>query len=74
MERISVSTELKFRALLARSDEVRENGGQAEVSTSKWYEEKPPLDQVARRAKGLGCDVVSIETVVITIETYAVED
>ena len=74
MESVSVNTETKFRALLARSEDVRINGGQAKVETSKWYDEKPPLDQVKRRAISKGCDMISIETVTITIETYAVEE
>lgn len=66
-------THSMYRALLANADDVAKNGDNAEVSTSHWYDEEPPMDELVKKAKELDKDVITIETHTITLRNYEVK-
>jgi len=64
---------VQHRALLSRAEEVAEKGDQAEVVSSYWYDEEPPLKEVVKTAKERGFDVITIESVTTVQKGYEVE-
>lgn len=70
---ITTATEIKHRAILTNAKEFKEKGPEAESLSTKWYDKKPPMDQVMKEAKEQEFDLVIIESVEITMNSYVVE-
>lgn len=74
MEPITNETETRYRALMTNSKEFKEKREEAIAKSTKWYDEKPPLEIVKEEAKKEGFDMVIIESMVVTMEVYEVKE
>lgn len=66
-------TRTSYRALLSNAEDVADNGEQAEVMTTRWYDKELPMDELIKEAKENDKDVITIETETITQRSYEVQ-
>lgn len=74
MKPIKTQTDVKHRALLTDSKEFNEKGPDAEITTTRWYDQELPLDTIKKEAKEMGFDLIIMEKCEITMTSYGVED
>lgn len=65
-------TTTQHRAILTNSKEVAALGEKANVISTRWYDEVPPMNELIIKAKSMNKDVITIETQVITEKSYEV--
>lgn len=64
---------VRHRALLGRAKDYTTLRDQAEVNASKWYDEPIPIEELVKKAKELGKDVITLETQTIVERCFYVE-
>lgn len=70
MKPVITDTITQYRALLTNAEDLKANDINAEIKATKWYDEKPSLSVVKKKAQLEGKDMVIIETMTVTMETY----
>ncbi|QJT70440.1 hypothetical protein [Microcystis phage MaeS] len=73
MEPINNLSYTRYRAILSNSGEVLEKGAELEVKVTQWVNFELDLEELKRKAKELGKDLITIETETTTHTSYEVK-